>query len=126
MSTGALSPGDVRQLKQWRALGTVPQPGADPGTGDAGLEKYIKREKAYNEKRMKTAPHRNRTTVSRRRAVAAALGSLRLEGLEPDGRTRALLERYARGELTDDELERLAVEQAGGATRTGRGLPDGA
>lgn len=42
--------------------------------------------------------------ISRRQAVADALGSVRAEGLEPGPRAEALLDRWARGELTDAQL----------------------
>ncbi len=42
--------------------------------------------------------------ISRRQATADALGSVRAEGLEPGPRAEALLDRWARGELSDAQL----------------------
>lgn len=42
---------------------------------------------------------------SRESAVAEALGSLRLEGLEPEPEVVELLARWAQGEITDAEFE---------------------
>ena len=43
--------------------------------------------------------------TSKERAVAEALGSLRLEGLEPEPAVVELMERWARGEVSDVEFE---------------------
>ena len=40
----------------------------------------------------------------RRRAVASALGSLRIEGIEIGADARAIADRYIAGEITVDEL----------------------
>jgi hypothetical protein len=45
--------------------------------------------------------------VSRSRAAAAAIASLRAEGLEP-ARAEPLLQAWARGELTDEQLEQAS------------------
>lgn len=42
--------------------------------------------------------------ISRRQAAAHALGSVRTGGLEPGPRVEAVLNRWARGELTDIQL----------------------
>jgi len=46
----------------------------------------------------------------RRLAVENALGSLRIEEMELDAEERQIFERYARGEISLDEMDRL-VEQ---------------
>jgi hypothetical protein len=48
-------------------------------------------------------------SVSRARATADALGSVRAEGLDP-GRAEPLLAAWARGELTDEQLEQARLE----------------
>lgn len=52
--------------------------------------------------------------ISRRQAVADALGSVRTEGLEPGPRAMAVLDRWARGELTDNQLAEARQRVAGG------------
>lgn len=42
--------------------------------------------------------------ISRRQVVADALGSVRVEGLEPGSRAEAVLDRWAAGELTDGQV----------------------
>ena len=48
-------------------------------------------------------------SVSRARATADALESVRAEGLDP-GRAEPLLAAWARGELTDEQLEQARLE----------------
>ncbi len=48
--------------------------------------------------------------VDRERAVEAALGSVRMEGLEPSQASRELLAAWARGEASDEDL-RAADDQ---------------
>jgi hypothetical protein len=43
--------------------------------------------------------------TTKERAVAEALGSLRLEGLEPSPEVVELMQRWARGEISDDEFD---------------------
>lgn len=46
----------------------------------------------------------NKATLAKReRAVSAALGSVRAEGLKPSAKTQKLLHRFARGEITADD-----------------------
>lgn len=49
--------------------------------------------------------------VDRHEIVASALGSTRAEGLEPDEETVAVLEAWARGEVSDADLD-LATTRA--------------
>jgi hypothetical protein len=42
--------------------------------------------------------------IERRQQLDDALGSLALEGLQPSAPTRELLERWAAGDATDDDL----------------------
>jgi hypothetical protein len=50
--------------------------------------------------------HRGNIEVvtSKEQAVADALGSLRAEGLEPEAAVVLLMERWGRGEITDEEF----------------------
>jgi hypothetical protein len=50
----------------------------------------------------------------------SALGSMRLEGAEPDPEVIALGERWARGELDADDLAAMAEQAAAGLPMTGR------
>jgi len=50
----------------------------------------------------------------------SVLGSLRLEGAEPDPEVIALGERWARGELDADDLAAMAERAAAGLPMTGR------
>ena len=52
--------------------------------------------------------------TDRRQALAAALGSVRLEDAEPSPQMQALGERWARGEITTDELRAAAERAAAG------------
>ena len=52
--------------------------------------------------------------TDRRQALAAALGSVRLEDAEPSPEMLALGERWARGEITTDELKAAAQRAAAG------------
>jgi hypothetical protein len=45
--------------------------------------------------------------VDRRLAVESAIGSLRIENLEPDGIPSRILEQFAKGEISMDEMSRL-------------------
>jgi hypothetical protein len=56
----------------------------------------------------RTAPAGSAPTT-RADAVASALGSVRAEGLDP-GRAEPLLEAWARGELTDAQLEQARLK----------------
>jgi broad specificity phosphatase PhoE len=49
-----------------------------------------------------------RRTATRAQAAADALGSVRAEGLDPT-RAEPLLEAWARGELTDAQLDELSI-----------------
>jgi len=49
----------------------------------------------------------------------SALGSMRLEGAEPDPEVIALGERWARGELDADDLAAMAEQAAAGLPMTG-------
>ena len=46
----------------------------------------------------------------RRLAVEGAIGSLRIESLEPDVIPNSILDRYAQGEIPLDEMSRLIHE----------------
>lgn len=48
--------------------------------------------------------------LKRKRAVAAAIGSVRAEGLEPSQKAMERLERFAKGEITADELRQQTLE----------------
>ena len=48
-------------------------------------------------------------SVTRAQAAADAIGSVRAEGLDP-GRAESLLAAWARGELTDEQLEQASRE----------------
>jgi hypothetical protein len=51
-------------------------------------------------------------------AVSSALASVRVEGLEPEPAVVALLKRYGRGELTDEELDDASRKLASNGTLT--------
>lgn len=58
----------------------------------------------------------NETEARDREALAVAIGSLRLEGIEPDAASLADMERVVAGQLTTDDaikkiLERVRREQ---------------
>ena len=55
-----------------------------------------------------------RVMTDRHQALAAVLGSVRLEDAEPSPEMQALGERWARGEITDDELKAAAQRAAAG------------
>jgi hypothetical protein len=46
----------------------------------------------------------------RRRHVDNALGSLRIEGLEIDARTRAIADRYIAGDISIDEMTQTILQ----------------
>jgi Antitoxin VbhA len=54
----------------------------------------------------------------RERAAAAALASVRAEGLEPSAEAQQLLERWRSGELTTEDLDSLAKRAAAGEPLT--------
>jgi hypothetical protein len=58
-----------------------------------------------------------RSKVSRKRAAANALASVRAEGLDP-GIAEPLLDRWARGELSDKQLDVGALRIAAGESLT--------
>ncbi|MCD0501177.1 antitoxin VbhA family protein [Achromobacter sp. MY14] len=61
----------------------------------------------------------SKDVIERRRAVANAVANQRLEGLEPDSRTVADLERAAAGELSvSDVLRTLHARVAAGEFRS--------
>jgi len=53
---------------------------------------------------MATVIHPTAEALDRRAAVASVLASFRMEGLEPDAETAALLAQYEAGSLSLDEL----------------------
>ena len=61
-----------------------------------------------------------RAMTDRRQALAAALGSARLEDAEPSPEMLELGERWARGEITTDELKAAAARAAAGKPITTR------
>jgi hypothetical protein len=58
-----------------------------------------------------------RSKISRKRAAANALASVRAEGLDP-GIAEPLLDRWARGELSDEQLDVGALRIAAGESLT--------
>lgn len=48
--------------------------------------------------------------LRRKRAVAAAIGSVRAEGLEPSKETIEHLEKYAQGQADIDDIMQLTLE----------------
>ena len=56
----------------------------------------------------------NGAVSSRREVLAEVLGSVRLEHLEPSPEMLAVLERWAEGTLSDDELGEFAARAAAG------------
>jgi hypothetical protein len=56
--------------------------------------------------------------TDRKFAVRSALASVRAEGLEPEPSVVALLERYGRGELTEEQLDDASRELASNGTLT--------
>ncbi len=50
------------------------------------------------------------SSKQKRLAVESAIGSVRLEGLEPPKNAKILLNRYANGEITVEELQSKALE----------------
>lgn len=56
--------------------------------------------------------------TDRKLAVGSALASVRAEGLEPEPAVVALLERYGRGEVTDEQLDDASRELASNGTLT--------
>lgn len=55
-----------------------------------------------------------RAMTDRRQALAAALGSVRLEDAEPSPEMLELGEQWARGEITTDQLKAAAARAAAG------------
>lgn len=50
------------------------------------------------------------SSKQKRLAVDSAIGSVRLEGLEPPKNAKILLNQYANGEITVEELQSKALE----------------
>jgi hypothetical protein len=50
------------------------------------------------------------SSKQKRLAVDSAIGSVRLEGLEPPKNAKVLLNQYANGEITVEELQSKALE----------------
>jgi Antitoxin VbhA len=61
-----------------------------------------------------------RDMTDRRQALAAALGSVRLEDAEPSPEMLELGERWARGEITTEEVKAAAARAAAGEPVTTR------
>jgi len=53
---------------------------------------------------MATPAKSTKWKIDRRLAVENAVASFRMEGLEPDAKTRALLESFSRGDLSIEEF----------------------
>jgi len=51
------------------------------------------------------------TLLQREQAVAAAIASVRAEGLEPTKDTENLLNQYAEGKITADKLREVSLEE---------------
>jgi hypothetical protein len=49
--------------------------------------------------------------LQRQKAVAAAIGSVRAEGLKPSAETQERLKDYANGKITVSELRRATLEE---------------
>jgi len=65
-----------------------------------------------------TAPRASRAITDREHAAAAALASVRAEGLDPRD-AEPILERWARGELTTDQMIESAKRVAAGEPQLG-------
>jgi hypothetical protein len=52
------------------------------------------------------------TSTQKKAVVNAAIGSVRLEGFEPSESTLNLMEEYVNGQITVDELQAKALEEA--------------
>ena len=53
----------------------------------------------------------NAQLVKRQKAVAAAIGSVRAEGLVPSKKTQKNLKEYAEGKITIERLRKIAIEE---------------
>ena len=52
------------------------------------------------------------TPTQKQAVIDAAVGSVRLEGFEPSDSTLSLMEEYVKGEITVDQLQTMALEEA--------------
>jgi hypothetical protein len=103
----------ARKVQRQQARESARTVRARKRTGDVRARAAVQGTQAAGQR-----PWATNSLTGRMLAVRSAMASVRAEGLEPEPAVVALLERYGRGELTDDQLDNARRVLASNGTLT--------